>query len=506
MNRKLSIAAITLGALAILGELCGILIPTVSWFFDNGSKFGWASSVLLIVGGILGLRLLPREIRWTPVTLQRFRRFRSIGRGWWSFRILLALIALAMLDQALVGKRALLVRCDGKTYFPAFSQKRYQAQDFGLAGEQEANYRELKERLNKEKRGFVWMPLVPWDPVLDTDSLQSITLEQRGGVWFKPGDAEPYSGRAQQFYADVPTQKHTDTRFRKGLPDGESLGYSRTGALALSAYYKAGVKDREKWTGEMPQEEFEKAAVTSYEMIVYPAIPPLWKAGHYLGTDSRGWDVLAQIYGGWQLNLKAILLFILFTYGVGIIIGLLMGFLGGIFDIAMQRFIEILDELPFLYIVMILISIIGVANMNLLILLGVICFFSWTSLTYSLRALAYKEKERDYISAARLQGASTWRILTRYLLPNMLATIVTKIPFSVAAIISSLTALAFLGFGLPETYPQWGWLFDDGTSHLSAVWISISMFSVMVFILLLVTFVGEALREAFDPKKFTTYQ
>ncbi len=506
MNRKLSITAITLGALAILGELCGILIPTISWFFDNGRTFGWISSALLIIGGILGLLFLPREIRWTPVTLQRFRRFRSIGRGWWSFRILLALIALAMLDQALVGKRALLVRCDGKTYFPAFSQKRYQAQDFGLAGEQETNYRELKQLLSKEKRGFVWMPLVPWDPVLDTDSLQSITLELRHGVWFKPGDPEPYSGRAQQSYADLPTQKHTDTRFRKGLPDGESLGYSRNGALALSAFYKAGVKDREKWTGEMPQEEFEKAAVTSYEMIVYPAIPPLWKAGHYLGTDSRGWDVLAQIYGGWQLNLKAILLFILFTYGVGILIGLLMGFLGGIFDIAMQRFIEILDELPFLYIVMILISIIGVANMNLLILLGVICFFSWTSLTYSLRALAYKEKERDYISAARLQGASTWRIITRYLLPNMLATIVTKIPFSVAAIISSLTALAFLGFGLPETYPQWGWLFDDGTSHLSAVWISISMFSVMVFILLLVTFVGEALREAFDPKKFTTYQ
>ncbi len=506
MNRKLSITAITLGVLAILGELCGILIPTVSWFFDNGRTFGWISSLLLIIGGILGLLFLPREIRWTPVTLQRFRRFRSIDRGWWSFRILLALIALAMLDQALVGKRALLVHCDGKTYFPAFSQKRYQAQDFGLAGEQETNYRELKQRLSKEKRGFVWMPLVPWDPVLDTDSLQSITLEQRGGMWYKPGDPEAYSGRAQQFYADLPTQKHTDTRFRKGLPDGESLGYSRNGALALSAFYKAGVKDREKWTGEMPQEQFEKAAVTSYEMIVYPAIPPLWKAGHYLGTDSRGWDVLAQIYGGWQLNLKAILLFILFTYGVGILIGLLMGFLGGIFDIAMQRFIEILDELPFLYIVMILISIIGVANMNLLILLGVICFFSWTSLTYSLRALAYKEKERDYISAARLQGASTWRIITRYLLPNMLATIVTKIPFSVAAIISSLTALAFLGFGLPETYAQWGWLFDDGTSHLSAVWISISMFSVMVFILLLVTFVGEALREAFDPKKFTTYQ
>ena len=86
------------------------------------------------------------------------------------------------------------------------------------------------------------------------------------------------------------------------MPDGESLGYAKNGALAFSAYYKAGVKDREKWTGEMAQEEFEKTAVTPYEVTVYPPIPPLWKAGHYLGTDSKGWDVLAQIYGGWQVN------------------------------------------------------------------------------------------------------------------------------------------------------------------------------------------------------------
>jgi microcin C transport system permease protein len=139
MNRKLSITAILLGALAILGELGGLLIPTVSWFFSNGRVFGWASSAFLIAGGVLGLLFLPHEIRWTPVTLQRFRRFRSIGRGWWSFRILLALIALAMLDQVIVGKRALLVRCDGKTTFPAFVTKRYQAQDFGLQGEQEVS-------------------------------------------------------------------------------------------------------------------------------------------------------------------------------------------------------------------------------------------------------------------------------------------------------------------------------------------------------------------------------
>lgn len=503
MNRKLSILAILFGGLAIVGELCGLQLPTIAWLFSLGAWFGWSSSLLLVLGGIAALKFLPAEIRWNPVTLQRFRRFRSIRRGWWSFLLLLALIALAMLDQVAVGKRALFVYADGKAYFPAFVQKRYQAKEFGLPGEQEVNYRELKTTLSK---GFVLMPIVPWDPVLDSDTKQSIRLEQRGGQWFEPGAKEPFSGRARRYYADAAEVKHTDLRLRKGVPDGEWLGYAKNGGLAVSAFYKAGVKEREKWTGEMSQVEFEQAAATPLEATVYPPIPPTWKARHFLGTDSKGWDVLAQIFGGWQVNLKAILLYLLFTYGVGVIIGSLMGFLGGFFDLAMQRLIEIIEELPFLYIVMIVVSIITIAEMNLTILLGVICLFSWTSLTYSLRALAYKEKERDYVSAARLQGASTWRILTRYLLPNMLSTVITNVPFSVAGIISSLTALSFLGFGLPETYASWGWLFDDGMNHLSALWISISMFVAMVFVLLLVTFVGEALREAFDPKKFSTYQ
>lgn len=506
MNRKLSILAITVGALAILNELCGLDLPSLSWFFSMGDTFGWIVSALLIIGGICGLAFLTPAIRWNPVTLKRFQRFRSIGRGWWSFRILCVLVVLALLDQALVGKRALLVRYEGHTYFPAFVKKQYLGKEFGLKGDQQTNYRELKEALAKDGKGFVIMPLVPWDPVLDTDSGQTMTLVQRDERWFAPGEKEPYSGRARRYYADAPTVKHEDIRFRKGVPDGEWLGYAKNGGLVVSAQYREGKRVREKWTGEMPQAEFEAAKTTDLQVSLYPSIPPLWKAGHYLGTDSRGWDVLAQIYGGWQVNLKAILLYLSITYGIGVLLGALMGYLGGFFDLVAQRVIEIIEELPFLYIVMILVSIIGVANMNLPILLGVISLFSWTSLTYAMRSLAYKEKERDYVSAARLQGASTWRLLTRYLLPNMLATLVTQVPFSVAGIISSLTALAFLGFGLPETYASWGWLLDDGTNHLSALWISVSMVIAMVTVLLLVTFVGEALREAFDPKKFSTYQ
>jgi microcin C transport system permease protein len=506
MNRKLSILAMLAGVLSITGQLAGLELPSVSWFFSVGSGFGWASSVLLVAGGLAGLLLLPKEIRWTPVTLQRFRRFRSIRRGWWSFCILLGLAGLALLDQVLVGKRALVVSHESGVYFPAFVKERYAASVFGLEGESEVNYRQLREELARSGKGWVMMPPVPWDPVLDSDTLQAITLEQREGVYYAPGSEEPFSGRARRDYADAPGVKHSDLRLRKGKPDGEWLGYARNGGLALSAQYRAGVKERERWTGEMRPEEWAAAAVTDLQVAVYPPIPPLWEAGHYLGTDSKGWDVLAHIYGGWQVNLKAILMYLGITYGVGVLIGSLMGFLGGIFDLLMQRVIEIIEELPFLYIIMIVVSIITIAEMNLGILLGVICLFSWTGLTYSMRALAYKEKERDYVAAARLQGAGTFRILTRYLMPNMLATLVTHIPFSVAGIISSLTALAFVGFGLPETYAQWGWLFDDGMNHLNALWISVSMFVVMVSILLLVTFVGEALREAFDPKKFSTYQ
>jgi len=507
MIRRLSILSLLIGALAILGELLGLDLPSIAWFFAMGKGFGWISSVLLIVAGLAGLFVLPAQLNWTPVTVQRFRRFRSIRRGWWSLLILAGLVVLALLDQTLVGRRALVVKHESKWYFPAFVKQRFAEKTFSGEGEAETDYRQLKRRMAEgEIKGFVLMPPVPWAPVLDSDDLQTLPLEERGGLLYRPGEDRPYSGRALRYYVEADKVKHTDARIRRGLPDGEWLGYAPNGGLAVRASYRNGEKLREEFTGEMEPGAFTQAETTDWIVVVYPAIPPMWSAGHFLGTDSRGWDVLAQMFGGWQLNLKAIFIYLTLTYGIGILIGTLMGFWGGWFDLLFQRIIEILENLPFLYIVMIVVGVVGVANMNLPLLLGVICVFSWTGLTYAMRALSYKEKERDYIAAARLQGAGTFRIITRYLVPNVLATLVTIIPFSIVGIITSLTALAFVGFGLPETYAQWGVLFDDGLNHLSAGWITFSMFAIMVIILLLVTFVGEALREAFDPKKFSTYQ
>jgi microcin C transport system permease protein len=168
-----------------------------------------------------------------------------------------------------------------------------------------------------------------------------------------------------------------------------------------------------------------------------------------------------------------------------------------------MRLIEIWSVLPFLFIVMIISSII---SPNLFVLVVIISAFSWMGTTTYIRTAAYKEKARDYVASARLLGAGTVRVIFKHILPNSIAILVTLIPFEVAAIITSLAALDFLNFGLPPEEPSWGRLLREGTEDFNYPWIVSSAFAAMTFVLVLVTFVGEAVREAFDPKKFTTYK
>ena len=195
----------------------------------------------------------------------------------------------------------------------------------------------------------------------------------------------------------------------------------------------------------------------------------------------------------------------LVTFFVGISVGLISGYFGGLFDLVMQRVIEILSNMPFLFIVMIISSRIGRDNVSIFIIVSVLSFFSWLGVSTYKRTAAYKEKARDYVAAARVLGAGTPRIIFRHILPNVLSTTITLVPFYVTGVATSLTALDFIGFGLPDRYPSWGTLLADGLANLEAPWIVGSVFVVLVLLLLLITFVGEAVREAFDPKKFTTY-
>ena len=235
----------------------------------------------------------------------------------------------------------------------------------------------------------------------------------------------------------------------------------------------------------------------------YPPTPPSFEDAHYLGTDTTGRDILARLVYGFRIAMGFSFVLLCINYIAGIIVGCAMGYWGGAFDLVFQRLIEIWNNIPFLYVIMIVAS---VVVPSFLTLIAVMAIFGWTQLTWYMRTATYREKEREYVSAARALGASDVRIIGSHVLPNTIAVIVTFIPFSIASGITFLTALDYLGFGLPPPTPSWGELLSQGTSQLQAPWIVSSVVVGMVAILLMVTYVGEAIREAFDPKKFTYYE
>ena len=235
----------------------------------------------------------------------------------------------------------------------------------------------------------------------------------------------------------------------------------------------------------------------------YPPNPPSLAAEHYLGTDSTGRDILARLVYGFRIAIAFSTLLLVFNYVAGIIIGCAMGYFGGAFDLLFQRVIEIWSNIPFLYVIMIVASVVVPTFFTLVVVLALL---GWTQLTWNMRTSTYKEKGREYVSAARALGAGNIRIVGSHILPNTIAVIVTFIPFSIASGITFLTALDYLGFGLPPPTPSWGELLSQGTNQLQAPWIVTSVVAAMVAVLLMVTYVGEAIREAFDPKQFTYYE
>lgn len=249
----------------------------------------------------------------------------------------------------------------------------------------------------------------------------------------------------------------------------------------------------------VPYNAFE----TDLRETEFPPFPPSLKDKHYLGTDIIGRDVLARLVYGFRICITFSLVLMVVNFSIGISLGCLMGYVGGKFDLFFQRIIEIWSAIPFLYVIMIIATII-IPNLMVLILISVV--FGWMGLTWYMRTATYKEKARDYVMAARALGATNARIIFRHILPNAVSLIVTFIPFAVAGGISALTALDFLGFGLPAPTPSWGELLQQGTSNLQAIWIISSIVTALVVVMVAVTFIGEAVREAFDPKMHSTYE
>ena len=218
---------------------------------------------------------------------------------------------------------------------------------------------------------------------------------------------------------------------------------------------------------------------------------------HWLGTDNIARDVLARLLYGFRLCMSFALILSLLAALLGIVIGGLQGFFGGVVDMAGQRFLEIWSALPFLYVVILLGSIYG---RGFALLAGVAALFEWIGLSYYMRGEFYRVKNLAYVRAARALGIPEWRIFFRHMLPNALTPVVTLLPFSLVSGISVLTSLDFLGFGLQPPTPSWGELLRQGLDNLHAPWLAVTAVSALFLTLMLATLVGEGLREAFDPK------
>ena len=343
-----------------------------------------------------------------PVSVmrRRWRKFRTLKRGWYSFLALLILYALSFLNPLFINSRALVVKYQGEYYFPAFGVH-YEARDFGQRRIGEVDYRELQRTL-EEAGGddFVVMPLYPYHP-------------------------------------------------NESLLDDPAL----------------------------------------------PGPPPhAPSTEHWLGTDDRARDVLARLAYGFNISITFGLLVVALSYLIGMAIGSTLGFFGGRVDIYGQRLVEVWAGMPFLYTVIIISSIV---KPNLYLLIGILAIFSWVGISFYMRGEFYREKSRDYVAAAIAQGESRRSIMFRHILPNSLTPIVSFSPFALVGAISALVSLDFLGFGLRPPTPSWGELVGQGLNNIYSWHLVIFPLSALFLTLMMVVFIGEAVREAFDPKVFS---
>lgn len=219
--------------------------------------------------------------------------------------------------------------------------------------------------------------------------------------------------------------------------------------------------------------------------------------GHWMGIDNAGRDVLARIIYGFRISMSFGFLLVVATMVLGVVIGGIQGYLGGRTDMFTQRLIEIWSALPFLYVMILLGSIYGRSFSLLLVCYGI---FNWIGISYYMRAEFLRLRRQSYVEAARCLGVPNWRIMLEHILPNALTPLITFFPFSLVGAISALYGLDYLGFGLPPPTPSWGEMLHQAQQFRWAWWLILYPAAAIFFVMLLGVFVGEGIRDAFDPK------
>lgn len=236
-------------------------------------------------------------------------------------------------------------------------------------------------------------------------------------------------------------------------------------------------------------------SINYFAGVPHPSVP---SARHWLGTDSKGRDMVARLLYGFRVSIWFGIALTAVGTLLGIVMGALQGYLGGRVDLTVQRLMEIWGAVPELYLLIIFASIFQPSLLLLLILLSM---WGWMGLSDYVRAEFLRNRSLEYVKAARALGLSNLQIIRRHVLPNSLTPVITFLPFRMSAAILSLTSLDFLGLGVPASVPSLGELLLQGKANLDAWWIIVPTFALLVVTMLLLTFIGDALRDAFDTRK-----
>ncbi len=262
----------------------------------------------------------------------------------------------------------------------------------------------------------------------------------------------------------------------------------------LDPFIQAQLSQGSNWA-LFPINRYGSGTINYFAQAPNPAPP---SAANLLGTDDRGRDLLAQLIYGFRVSVLFALALTAVGVLLGVVTGAIQGFFGGKTDLAFQRLIEIWGSMPELYLLIIFSAVFAPSISLLLVLLSL---FGWMGLSDYVRAEFLRNRQLDYVKAARALGVPNGQIIWRHILPNSLTPVVTFLPFRMSAAILALTSLDFLGLGVPPGTPSLGELLSQGKNSIDAWWISLSTFGVLVITLLLLTFMGDALRDALDPRK-----
>jgi len=434
-------------------------------------------------------RLFGAHMKMNPLTERRVRRFRSIRRGYWCFVIITTAFVMSLFLELMVNRKPLMLRWGDHTQYPAVADwadtwipfadpvSVARANDFGLEGDTEVPYRTYAR----------------W--VRDPSSLEQDAVALAREI-------ETDEKRFRDKMAEIAEQKGEDYSRESPLPDYKVEEYDkmRAEADALRALRPAFEEGK---AGILPALYPYSPGEQLLTELDGPPPHSGFTAGHPLfGTDFEGKDVLSQLLYGFRLSFAFAMTVAIIGYTIGVAVGAIMGYFGGWTDIILQRIVEIWSSIPFLYTMMIIASI---THPNFIILaLMLIVLRSWIGITYTIRGEYYREKARDYVQAARAIGVRRAKIMGRHIFPNALVPVVTFMPFGIVAYIYSLVSLDFLGFGLPPGTPSWGALLQQGNANVQnypeLVLYPIAAFSLTLFA---VVMIGEAVREAFDPKKYS---